>query len=243
MNMNPKISIITVCYNSEKTIERTISSVITQSYRNYEYIIIDGLSSDKTMSIVKKYSEENNIFFISEKDNGIYNAMNKGISFATGDIICLLNSDDWLEKDALKIVANNYNNEKYCVWYGMERRILNEKEHSVGFHSHNFLEEGNIPHQTCYVTRKCYEDFGTYNEKYKSAADYEFMLRIYLKNKVKFIPIYKILVNFTEGGVSAGAIGYVEEAKIKYKYKIISRKKYLYLRFRTCFLKLIKQLK
>ena len=104
--MNPKISIITVCYNSEKTIERTISSVITQSYRNYEYIIIDGLSSDKTIYIVKKYSEDNNIFFISEKDNGIYNAMNKGISFATGDIICLLNSDDWLEKDALKIVAN-----------------------------------------------------------------------------------------------------------------------------------------
>ena len=105
--MNMKISIITVCYNSEKTIKNTIDSVLSQTYKNYEYIIIDGKSTDNTVNLIKKYQKkfDNKLKYISEKDNGIYDAMNKGVLRAIGGIIGIVNSDDWLEPKALDIVA------------------------------------------------------------------------------------------------------------------------------------------
>lgn len=243
--MAPKISIITVCYNSVHTLYKTMQSVFEQNYEQTEYIIIDGASTDGTQELVKKFVHDTGfvITFISEKDTGIYDAMNKGLKLATGDLICMINSDDWLEAGALNIIAKEYAGKDYCVFYGMERRLKNGMEESVGFHSHNFLTDGNIPHQTCYVPKKCYEEFGNYNISYKSAADYEFMLRLYYSNKVEFRPIYRILANFTTGGTSAGAIGYLEEAEIKRKYNIVSKKKYYYLVTRARFLKLIGQLR
>ena len=106
-----KISVITVCYNSKKTIEDTIKSVLNQTYQNYEYIIIDGCSTDGTIDLVKSYIPKFNgrLTFISEPDKGIYNAMNKGIRKATGDLICLLNSDDYYELDAFETMNANYN--------------------------------------------------------------------------------------------------------------------------------------
>ena len=107
--MNIKVSVITVCLNSEKTIRRTIESVLSQTYNNIEYIIVDGLSTDSTVDIVNEYiSTGDSIIFSSEKDSGIYEAMNKGIAKSTGDIISIINSDDWLEKDAIYKVVNEY---------------------------------------------------------------------------------------------------------------------------------------
>ena len=102
-----KFSIITICYNSEKTIERTIKSVLAQTYKNYEYIIVDGASKDGTLEIVKRFELQfdGRLKWKSEPDKGIYDAMNKGINMATGDVIGIVNSDDWLEADAMIIVA------------------------------------------------------------------------------------------------------------------------------------------
>ena len=104
-----KFSIITPCYNSEKTIKRTIESVVNQSYKNIEYILIDGGSKDKTVEIIQEYQSKypKLIKYISEKDSGIYDAMNKGIKLATGDIVGIVNSDDYYELDALKNIYNN----------------------------------------------------------------------------------------------------------------------------------------
>ena len=241
--MIPKITIITVCYNSEETILKTLRSVALQQYDNLEYIIVDGKSSDHTIEIIEEFKDRTGLpqIFISEKDEGIYDAMNKGIKMATGDIVCMLNSDDWLETNALKIIADYYDENVEAVIYGLERRIKNNKEEMVGFHSHNFIKEGNIPHQTCYVPLSCYHKYGLYNTKYKSAADYDMMLRL-SENGVQFKPLYHILANFSEGGISAGAIGYIEEAKIKYSHNIITKKKYCYLILRANFLRIIGQL-
>src|SRR5574344_2512884 len=112
----PLITIITVCYNSEKTIERTIKSVVNQTYKNIEYIFIDGASSDKTLDIIKKYMKEYSfIKLISEKDNGIYDAMNKGISLSTGSIIGMINSDDYYELDAVESIVNNITESDYQI--------------------------------------------------------------------------------------------------------------------------------
>lgn len=243
--MIPKITIITVCYNSDKTIARTVESVKRQDYPNLEYIIVDGASSDKTVEIINGCLQNTGIDYnlISEKDTGIYNAMNKGIKLSTGDLICMLNSDDWLEDNALRIIADHYCHEEYLVIYGLERRLENGIEKSVGFNSHNFLFRSSIPHQASYVSKKCYEDFGLYDEQYRSAGDYEFMLRLFISKKVHFIPVYSVLANFSEGGISSKAIGYIEEAKIKHKYQVITKRQYLYLLSRVAFLKFIGKLK
>lgn len=119
--MNPKFSIITVCFNSEETIERTIISVLSQSYQNFEYIIVDGASTDGTLGIVEKYVEKypDKIKLISEKDDGIYDAMNKGIRVASGDLIGIVNSDDYYETDALENISETYDGEKYEIVYGI----------------------------------------------------------------------------------------------------------------------------
>ncbi|HRP58868.1 MAG TPA: glycosyltransferase family 2 protein, partial [Vicingus sp.] len=115
--MNPKVSIITVCYNSEKTIEDTIKSVANQSYPNIEYIVIDGGSTDNTLAIIDKYKDKISTV-ISEKDHGIYDAINKGIKLATGDIIANLNSDDfYIDSDVITDVVATFENEKTDTLY------------------------------------------------------------------------------------------------------------------------------
>ena len=228
--MNPKFSIITVCFNSEKTIERTIISVLSQSYQDFEYIIVDGASTDGTLSIIKKYKKKypDKIKLISEKDSGIYDAMNKGIRSASGNLIGIVNSDDYYEADALKNISETYDGEKYEIVYGMLRTIKEGKEVSVYIKNHQWIDEDMITHPTCFVTKEVYEDFGTYSLEYRYSADYEFMLRMNRNSQVVFKPIYKIISNFSLDGASSSIKGYVDTLKLKYSYRLISKKRYYF---------------
>lgn len=242
------ISIITPCFNSEKTIERTLQSVLNQTYQNYEYIIIDGESTDNTLDIIEQYKEKfnNKLKVVSERDDGIYDAMNKGISLSKGKLIGIVNSDDYYENDTLENIISAYNGEKYVVLYGFLRTFVAEKMNSIVFFDHHFLGEKMINHPTCFVSKELYNDMGVYSLEYKSSSDYDFMLRISQNKDVTFKPVYKILSNFELGGMSGSVLGMHETYKIMKKYKTISNEKYYFKRF-YCFLldiaKFIKKLR
>ncbi|MDA6068800.1 glycosyltransferase [Flavobacterium sp. AC] len=225
----PLISIITVCYNAVNTIEQTILSVINQGYEDYEYIIIDGVSTDGTIDIIKKY-EDKISYWVSEPDKGIYDAMNKGISKASGVLIGMINADDWYENNAIEKIANKYlEYPDIGVFHGLIRYVNSDNVISavIGFNSIT-LGEKMIQHPTCFVNKSIYDLYGTYSLAYKYASDYEFMLKIY-ENSVKFYFIDEIIANFREGGVSYSIQGQKEDYLIKYKYNKISYYRYFIL--------------
>lgn len=211
---NPLFSIITITYNSEKTVERTIKSVLDQTYKDYEYIIVDGASKDSTVDIVKKYEPlfEGRMKWKSEPDSGIYNAMNKGIARATGDIIGIVNSDDWLESGALNSILSAFSTVKdpkssiLCgsirfhyaageslVMYSDKTRFYKGiKNHSFGHGAY---------HPSMFVGRDVYKSVGNFDENFYIAADIDFVYRCY-QNNVQFYFIREILNNMSDGGVS-----------------------------------------
>lgn len=214
----PLITVITVVYNGEKTIERTIQSIQNQTYKNIEYIIIDGNSTDNTLNIAKKYSCITKL--ICEPDKGIYDAMNKGIANASGDYIALLNADDWYENNTCEIVAEHIRASNKDVYYGMLKIFLpNNELYRVLGYTIASLDEFMIAHPTCFISKKIYDQF-QYDLKYKSAADYDFILKI--RNNAKFEFIDKILANFTLGGFSSNYFARIESLKIRRHYKCIS---------------------
>lgn len=227
---NIKVSIITVCYNSEKTIRRTMESIVSQTYKNIEHIIVDGKSTDSTLDIVYELEPlyHDNIRIISEKDHGIYNAMNKGIAMATGELIGILNSDDYYENDAVEKIIKNYEGNPYKILYGMCRCLKGDEEQFVSIISHNRLEEEMIAHPACFVPKQIYDEFGLYDETYISVADYEFMLRMNRNSKISFQPVYEIIVNFTLGGMSGTSAAYYDLLKLKRAYHHITNRQYRY---------------
>ncbi len=227
---NALFTIITVSYNSEKTIEKTLQSVLNQTEQDYEYLIIDGASSDSTLEIVKKYEPlfEGKLKIFSEKDEGIYDAMNKGIRKAQGTLIGMVNSDDYYEKDALENMKRAYlslseSERKYVILYGMQRRLRDGLEIEIEFINDRILGESMICHPTCFVSKAVYDEYGTYDTNYKSAADLDFLLRIKRKTDTVFVPVYNIISNFNLGGMSSSARGAKEAARIRYKYGVYSR--------------------
>ena len=222
------ISVITVSYNSEKTIEKTIQSMLEQTFKDFEYILIDGASTDNTLTIAKRYQDKFNgkMRIVSEPDHGIYDAMNKGIKASKGSIIGILNSDDWYEKNTLESVSKHYTGAKYEIVYGMQRTVKDGKEFSVLIKNPEFLDEEMITHPTFFVTRDTYKDFGLFSTEYKSSADYEFMLRLKHSGNVVFTPVYEIYTNFTLGGMSSSNKAATETARIKYRFGLISKKRY-----------------
>ena len=228
-------SIITVCYNSEKTIERTIKSVLNQTEKNYEYIIVDGGSTDKTLDIVMQYEKPFNgkLKYISEKDNGLYDAMNKGIAIAKGALIGIVNSDDYYEPNALENMKKEYEkldekNRKHLVLYGIQRIVKDEKELAREIYHHNNLDNQMITHPTCFVSKDTYKDFGMFDTKYRSASDYDLMMRFYHKSDAVFVPVYEVISNFERGGISGSGIGQIEAAKIRYEYGLVPKSRIWY---------------
>lgn len=208
-----KFSIITISFNSEKTIERTIKSVLAQTYADYEYIIVDGASKDGTLDIIKMYEPlfGGRLKWKSEPDKGIYNAMNKGIERASGDVIGIVNSDDWLEPNALEMVYAAYKDNNrddltlYCGGINYHRIDGSRKRWDANLRI--FKKEvslyvmSGIRHPATFVPREVYERIGLFNDQMKLAADQDFILRCYFGG-MNFIEIPEVLSNMSEGGLS-----------------------------------------
>lgn len=248
--MAPLFTIITVCFNSEKTIERTIKSVLAQTEQDYEYLIIDGASIDGTLEVVKKYEERfhGKLHIYSEKDNGIYDAMNKGISKAAGTLIGMVNSDDYYEIDALANMKKAFFElseecRQHTVLYGMQRRLRKGQEIEIEFVNDRILGEGMICHPTCFITRKLYQDFGAYDTRYKSSADLDFLIRLKKNTDTVFVPVYHIISNFELGGMSASGRGAREAAKVRYKYGVYSKVRMYYVIIQSCIIDCVHKIK
>jgi glycosyltransferase involved in cell wall biosynthesis len=202
------ISIITATYNSSATVADTLRSVNEQDYPDIEHIVIDGKSSDGTLVIVKKFPHVSKI--ISEKDDGIYDAMNKGIAAVTGDVVGILNSDDvYLHPKVLSKVMETFKDPAVDVVYGdlqyVKYKDLNKVTRtwkSGTFTKRKFYYGWMPPHPSFFVRKKVYDNAGNFNSSLRSAADYEFMLRVLLKydHHVQYIP--EVLVKMRTGGMS-----------------------------------------
>ncbi|MBS4044349.1 MAG: glycosyltransferase [Chitinophagaceae bacterium] len=202
------ISIITATYNSSSTLQQTLESVAMQSHQNIEHIIVDGLSKDSTLEVVNQFPHVSKI--ISEKDHGIYDAMNKGIQTATGDIIGILNSDDfYVSNDILQQIAEVFKTTNCDVLYGDLNFVdsndiskIKRKWIAGSYTLNDFLFGWMPPHPTFFVRKKVYEQYGLFNLSLGSAADYELMLRFMYKHQLKGAYLNKIIVHFRLGGAS-----------------------------------------
>ena len=208
-----KISVITTTYNSASTIEDTIKSVIEQDYPAIEYIIVDGLSTDNTLEIVNKYKNKLSKI-ISEKDTGIYDALNKGINEATGDIIALLHSDDFfIDKNVISKVVKAFEENNTDSVYGNLYYVNKDNTTKIvrkwvsGNYKHGMFVNGWMPpHPAFFVKKICYEKHGVFNLNFKSAADYELMLRFLHKHKISTSYINEYLVKMRVGGKSNASV-------------------------------------
>lgn len=207
-----KISIITATYNSANTIRDTLSCIANQQYPFIEHIIVDGLSKDNTLTIIKEFTHVAKV--VSEKDNGIYDAMNKGVNLATGDIVGILNSDDfYTHSSILSKVATAFEDPSVEAVYGDLQYVKPTNVQVItrtwksGIYKKRYLYYGWMPpHPTFFVRRHMYEKCGLFNTALRSAADYELMLRILLKYNasVKYIP--EVLVKMRAGGMSNASL-------------------------------------
>lgn len=240
----PRISIITVCYNASSSIERTIKSVFAQNYPNLEYIFVDGNSSDNTLDIVKKFQKDESLI-ISEKDQGPFDAMNKGIKKATGDIIGIINADDWYEESIFYPIAEAFlsNNQPDVIsgnmqyWDGADRGKL-----SFAILD-RITKEMSLNHPTIFIKKSTYLNHGMFDLQYKLASDYELVLRFYSLD-CKFFILNKIVANMSLQGMSdrQWKTSLKEAFHIKLKY---TSKTKAYLDYAEIYLKetLVRQLK
>lgn len=216
-----KISIVTVCYNSAKTIRDTFESVLKQKYSNYEYIVVDGKSTDETLKIIEEYHFKfaGKMKYISEKDKGIYDAMNKGIKMSTGDIVGLLNSDDYYFDENVLSKINENLNPDYDGVFGnivmLEDKQMNIPKRELVSGEGNYKLGWAPLHPTLYIKKTIYDDIGLYNQEYPIAADYDFMIRLLKSKKYKLKYINQFLVAMRPGGASTnglkGRINGIEE--------------------------------
>lgn len=215
-NKDMLVTIITVSFNSEKTIKDTIESILIQKYKKIEYIIIDGLSKDNTVSIAKIYKkafiEKGFIYkIISEKDNGLYDAMNKGINLSTGSIIGILNSDDfYINEFVIYNIVNKFILEKSdCVYSDLlfvnqyeKDKIVRKWVSGIG----TFKFGWDPPHPATFFKKSVYKKFGLYDTTYKISADYEFMYRVIFGANIKLAYFNEFTVKMRQGGKSTNGI-------------------------------------
>lgn len=244
-----KVSIITVVYNAFSSIEQTIQSVLNQTYPNIEYIIIDGGSTDGTVDIICQYLDKIDIF-ISEKDDGLYYAMNKGIKLASGEIIGILNSDDTYTENAVSLIVDSFKNQPKDILYGNAMFVDDTSE--IGLYDCSDIEQlwyrMAIPHPATFVRKAIYDKHGLFDTQYPISADYDLMLRFYSEG-VRFGHINEILTYFRIGGLSAVktdtviedghaiSLKYIDHCKDKDKYLTVIQEIYM----RGVFLQFSKQ--
>ena len=210
-----KISVITISFNSAKTIEATLNSVLNQTYKNIQHIIIDGNSSDQSVQICKKFAHVSKI--ISEEDSGIYNAFNKGLEIANGDVVGFLNSDDtFYNNNSLQTIVDGFKKGIDAVhgnlkFYNHKNKVVRNwisKPYEKGA-----FKKGWMPaHPTFYCRKNIYNKYGNYNELFKIAGDFELMLRFIETKNIKTMFIDKNLVKMKAGGISNS--GFISKIKI-----------------------------
>lgn len=209
-----KISVITVCYNSERFISSAIDSVLNQSYGNIEYIIVDGGSEDDTVQIIHSYIEQIQ-HCISEPDDGIYCALNKGLSLASGDVIGILNSDDFYpNEDVLAKVADCFSNHQNVemVLGNVEFVDAETADRCIRFYSSIYFEPWKLrfgfmpPHPAAFIKRSAYANVGFYEEDYKISGDFEWFVRALLLQRLPYAKLKETLVRMREGGVSTAGL-------------------------------------
>jgi len=204
------VSLITVVFNNAKNLSETIESVLEQDYlKNIEYIVIDGGSTDGTLDIIKEYQKMISVF-VSEPDDGIYDGLNKGVSYATGDIVGFIHSGDlFAHKGVVTQIAKTFNNENSDVVYGDIDYVKKNDVTSVvrhwrsGCFSAKKLSYGWMPpHLTLYIRKELYEQFGVFDTSYEISADYDYMLRLLSEQGLIVLYIPEVLVKMRVGGVS-----------------------------------------
>lgn len=204
------ISIITATYNSQQFIQEAMNSYAAQDYEAKEWVLIDGASQDATLETVKRQLTKNDVL-LSEPDQGIYDALNKGIQLATGEVIGILHSDDlFASNEVLKNVAQLFksNPELEAVYGDLEYVDRNDiskviRNWKSGMFSLKELEKGWMPpHPTLFIKKECFKNFGNYNLSYKSAADYDLILRLFYKYQIKVAYLPQVLVKMRVGGLS-----------------------------------------
>ena len=204
-----KVSIITAVYNGEETIQSAIDSVANQSYQDIEYIVIDGSSNDGTINILER-NKKNIDTLISEEDGGIYHAMNKGVKLATGDIIGILNADDFYQdgtvvSEVVKQIEISNSEGVYGDLIYIDKKDMSKvvRYWRAGKYTHeDFLWGWMPPHPTVFLKKSIYERFGLFNTDFISAADYEFLLRIMYKHKIHLEYIPRVITRMRLGGKS-----------------------------------------
>ncbi len=208
----PLVSIVTVVRNGERHLEEAIESVLNQTYDNIEYLVMDGMSTDGTIDIIRKY--ENKIsLWVSEPDRGVFDAMNKGIRKASGDLIGILNADDWYEENTVKAVVNKIDDVGspieeavvYCDFYQYDEEF-NPQVKTKKYSTMNYETGMSISHQSMFIGRAVYEKIGYYNLEYRLASDYDFLLRMIQAN-VEFMKLDIHGVNVRIGGLSTVHLG------------------------------------
>jgi glycosyltransferase involved in cell wall biosynthesis len=205
-----RISIITVCYNRKATIEQSIQSVLGQDYSNIEYIIVDGNSSDGTQEIIESYSDRISKY-VSEPDKGMYDAINKGLNLATGDVVGLMHSDDvFYDSTVVSKIVSKFENESQTEGiYGNGIYVTNDAEEKLvrnrigGAYNFDNLKWGWLPlHPTVYLKKSLIEKYGVYDLNFKIASDTEFLLRYLYKHKIKMTYLNEYVVKMRMGGLS-----------------------------------------
>ena len=197
----PRISVVTVVYNHVSTIERAIRSVVEQEYKNIEHIIVDGGSDDGTLDVLTKYQDQLE-YFISEPDAGVYHAMNKGISLATGDYVCILNADDFYDAAYFEsgiAAAQTCPTDIVCGSIEMLGKQISPREINSGI----FLGHLNFFHGTFLVSRDCYNAIGPYRESFKIVSDTFWVQEAFAQKKL-FTVCGQAIVHFSDGGLSSG---------------------------------------
>lgn len=203
-----KISIITVVYNNADFIRRSIESVLSQSYVNIEYLVIDGGSTDGTISVIEEYSDQISVF-ITEKDEGIYDALNKGIRKATGDVIAILHSDDkYCNKHVVLNVMKHMEKEKSEFCFSDAVIVDSSSGRIMRYYMAHYFKKWMFiigwmpPHPACFIERSLFDEFGLYSTNYKIAGDFDLLLKIFYGREIRWSYLDQVTVKMSTGGVS-----------------------------------------